>query len=428
MRLYAFEGLRYQGKAEEAGRLAAPPYDQIDDSARDRFHAQSPHQFTHLIKPVAGSPGEGDEDDELDPYAHAAAIHARWLAEGVIARDRRPSLYPYVIQLASGGRRLGVCGLVELAGAKEIRPHEQTLDKPLADRLALLRATRVDLEPVFLLSEDGGRLNRLIEEDVANAAADGPPLVDHEDADGHHHLLYRVDDPERIASYRDVLAVPSAIADGHHRYKVAQRFAAETGAAPGTAAAAKLAVVTSLDSPALTIDPIHRALVGAVDLDLLAEGAGATRQVWDGEVGQARNAGEAFAAAVAAAPQPALGIWTAGHRPEIWQLDPEKGPASMPAGGRDLAVLLLHEVVLPSLGFAPEAATDGTVLYRSDPDVLWKMLGAGEAGTGLWLPSMQPAAFSAAIAHGDMLPPKSTRFLPKVMSGLVWGDHGTKLL
>jgi uncharacterized protein (DUF1015 family) len=425
MRLYAFEGLRYQGKAEEAGRLAAPPYDQIDDRARDRFHAQSPHQFTHLIKPVPDATEGTDTGGELDPYEHAAALHARWLAEGVIARDRRPALYPYVIDLAGGGRRLGVCGLVELADAREIRPHEQTLDKPLADRLALLRATRIDLEPVFLLSEDGGRLNRLIEEDVA---ASPSPLVDHEDADGHHHRLFRVDDPERIAAYREVLAVPSAIADGHHRYKVAQRFAAETGARPGTAATAKLAVVTSLASPALTIDPIHRALVSAVDLDLLAEAAGATRQVWDGEVGQARNAGDAFAAAVASAPQPALGIWTAGHRPEIWRLDPGKGPASMPAGGRDLAVLLLHEVVLPSLGFAPEAATDGTVLYRSDPDVLWQMLGAGEAGTGLWLPPMQPSAFAAAIAHGDMLPPKSTRFLPKVMSGLVWGDHGTKLL
>ncbi len=420
MRLYAFEGLRYQGKAEDTGRLAAPPYDQIDDRARDRFQAQSPHQFAHLIKPVPAPPGE---EAGLDPYQHAAALHARWLAEGVIARDPRPALYPYVIDLAGGGRRLGVCGLVELADAKEIRPHEQTLDKPLADRLALLRATRVDLEPVFLLSEDGGRLNRLIEEDVAGRS----PVVDHEDADGHHHRLFRVDDPERIARYREVLAVPSAIADGHHRYKVAQRFAAETGARPGTPAAAKLAVVTSLDSPALTIDPIHRALTGPVDMDPLAAAAGATRQAWNGDI-RDEGAGADFAAAVASAPQPALGVWTIGHRPEIWRLDSAKGPASMPAGGRGLAVLLLHEVVLPALGLSPEAATDGTVLYRSDPDVLWKMIAAGEAGTGLWLPPMQPAAFSAAIAQGDMLPPKSTRFLPKVMSGLVWGDHGTKLL
>ena len=118
MRLYAFEGLHYKGKAEDAGKLAAPPYDQIDDHARDRFHSQSPHQFAHLIKPVP----EGG----LHPYQHAAALHGRWLADGTIERDPRPALYPYVITLVTGGRRLGVCGLVELADAKEIRPHEQT--------------------------------------------------------------------------------------------------------------------------------------------------------------------------------------------------------------------------------------------------------------------------------------------------------------
>jgi uncharacterized protein (DUF1015 family) len=85
-------------------------------------------------------------------------------------------------------------------------------------------------------------------------------------------------------------------------------------------------------------------------------------------------------------------------------------------------------VIFPALGLAPEAATDGTVLYRSDPEVLYRMIAAGEAGTGLWLPPMQPIAFAAAIAQGDMLPPKSTRFLPKVMSGLVWSDHRSLLL
>src|SRR5258708_14868444 len=57
MRVFAFEGLRYGAKAGDAGRLAAPPYDQIDDAARDRFQAASPYQFVHLTRPVAtGSP------------------------------------------------------------------------------------------------------------------------------------------------------------------------------------------------------------------------------------------------------------------------------------------------------------------------------------------------------------------------------------
>jgi uncharacterized protein (DUF1015 family) len=401
MRLYAFEGIHYTpqvGDADAAGHLAAPPYDQINDALRDRFHVQSPYQFVHLSKPVAPEGG--------DPYRFAAALHHRWLKDGIIARDPRPAIYPYVIELAGGGERLGVLGLVRYEDPAIIRPHEQTLAKPLADRTALLEAMRVDLEPVLLLSEDQGRLDALLREDLQGAQ----PLVRHRDADGHFHVLYRIDDPARIARYREALDVPSAIADGHHRYKVGQSFAQEHGAAPDTAAAAKLAVITSLDSPALTIDPIHRAFKEPVDIARLASVA-ASAQPFHGE------SGLAFAAAVAAAPQPALGFWVRGHAPEIWYV-------AMPR----LAVEIFQETILPGLGLPPEASTDGTVIYRSHPDELWSQMVAGDLGTGVWLPPMQPAAFAAAIADGQMLPAKSTRFLPKVMSGLVWADHESKVL
>ena len=410
MRLFAFEGLRYKGGPEEAGRLAAPPYDQIDNAARDRFQAQSPHQFVHLTRPL---PGDG-----LDMYRQAAELHGRWMAEGAVARDPRPALYPYVIDLAGGGRRLGVAGLAGIDDPRVIRPHEQTIDKPLVDRLALLRATHVDLEPILLLSEDEGRLERLLAEDLPGL----PLLVDHVDADGHHHRLYRLDDPARIAVYTAALnGNPAAIADGHHRYKVAQRFAGETGAPAGTAASAKLAVVTSLASPALTIAPIHRTLKDPVDLGRLARFV-AERTPFAGKDGAE------LAAAVAAAPQPAIGVWEAGGEPEIWRLDPSAAPSSLPPGGRGLPVLLLHEAHFPALGLPAAAASDGTVAYRNDPEALYRMVAAGETALGIWLPPMQPAAFAAAIAHGDMLPPKSTRFLPKVMSGLVWADHSSRLL
>ena len=402
MRLYAFEGIHYTPAAGDAGELAAPPYDQLNDALRNRYHAQSPHQFVHLSKPVAPEGG--------DPYQFAAALHAKWLREGVIARDPRPAIYPYVIELAGGdemaGERLGVLGLVRYEDPSVIRPHEQTLDKPLADRTALLAAMKVDLEPVLLLSEDRGQLDTLLREDLQ----DLEPLVRHRDADGHFHVLYRVDDPGRIERYRDVLDVPSAIADGHHRYKVGQRFAAEHHAAPDTAAAAKLAVITSLDSPALTIDPIHRAFKTPIDVAKLA-GVPASVTPFDGQ------SGHAFAAAVATAPQPALGVWVLGRAPEVWSFESPR-----------MAVEIFQDTVLPALGLPPEASTDGTVVYRSDPAELWSQVAAGDLGTGVWLPPMEPAAFAAAIADGQMLPAKSTRFLPKVMSGLVWADHESKLL
>ncbi|MES1244528.1 MAG: DUF1015 domain-containing protein [Acidobacteriota bacterium] len=401
MRLFAFEGIRYTPKAGDGGELAAPPYDQINDALRDRFHSQSPHQFVHLTKPVAPEGG--------DPYRFAAALHHRWMEEGILARESRPALYPYVIELPGGGRRLGVLGLIGLEDAKVIRPHEQTLDKPLADRLALLSAMHVDLEPVFLLSEDGGRLDALVAQDVEGAEA----LVRYRDAEGNDHVLYKVDDPGRIKLYQEAVAGPAAIADGHHRYKVAQRFAGERGIRPGTAASAKLGVVTSIAAPALTIEPIHRALREEIDREALARVAtlAATPDA---------GGGTDFAKAVADADrpgQPAVGIWQAGRKPEIWRLDSPK-----------LAVELLHDTLLAGQGYAPESATDGTVVYRSNPDELWQQVASGELKTGIWLPPMLPAAFASAIAGGQMLPPKSTRFMPKVMSGLAWADHDSRIV
>ena len=136
-----------------------------------------------------------------------------------------------------------------------IRPHEQTLDKPLADRLDLLRATRVDLEPALLLVDDQGWLDRELPRWIANGPA-ATPLVVHTDTDGHRHAIHRVDDPARIAALREALAdLPAAIADGHHRYKTSLLYAQETTARAGEAAAAKMAVITSLSAQHLTIDP-----------------------------------------------------------------------------------------------------------------------------------------------------------------------------
>lgn len=442
MRLFAFEGLRYGARAGDAGRLAAPPYDQIDDAARDRFQAASPYHFVHLTRPVATGAG--------DPYRHAGELHGSWVRDGIVVRDEQPSLYPYVVELAGGGpgssggtagRRLGVMALVGYGPASEIRPHEQTLDKPLADRLALLEATRVDLEPALLLAEDGGELDDLLAADLEGRAGDagdtrdagnavergarqgGPlrPLVDYRDDAGNHHLLFRIADPGRIAAYQQALAArPAAIADGHHRYKVGQRFAAEHPGAAGTAAGAKLAVVTSMSSSALTIDPIHRALRQPIDPALLADLRAAAEAFRGGS-------GAELARAVAAAPQPALGVWVAGRPPEIWRLPALGTPWAAAGKAPPLVVKIFQDAVLPALGLAPEAATDGTLVYRSDADTLYTQLERGELGTGFWLPPMRPADFAAAIALGELLPPKSTRFLPKAMSGLVWSDHQSRV-
>ncbi len=401
MRLLPFIGTRYSPSAGDVARLAAPPFDQIGPELRSRLHTE-PLQFAHLTRPDPQAAG--------GPAAHAAALQRRWLADGSIARDPRPALYPYEILLAAGGRRLGVCGLVGLEPPEAgiVVPHEQTVERTVAERLELLRATRCDLEPILMLADDDGELDR----ELAPVCDATTPLAEHRDRDGNRHRLYRVDEPATLDRWQKLLAERRAIiADGHHRWQVARSYAAEVRPAAGSPAATKLTVLTSLTSPGVGIDPIHRGLAGALSPSAVA---GVERTPWSGD------GGRQLAAAVAAAPQPTVGWVGPGGRCELLHFD---GGSELPAARAALAVCRLHDELLPRLGLAESSATDGSVAYRSDPDELWRELSAGGLATGFFLPPMSPTAFGAALAAGGLLPPKSTRFLPKLESGLVWAEH-----
>lgn len=412
MKIYAFQGFRYSSSLADPGRLAAPPFDQIDDDLRDRLHAQSRYQFAQVTRPV-----ENDDGAHL----RARQVHDDWLREGAIVRDQEPALYPYSIETARDRRRLGLGCLVGVGASCEgdLRPHEETVDKPLADRLALLEATRIDFEPVLYIAEDDGRLEEKLSEDCA----EGQETVSHTDPlTGDRHILYRVGDRQRVAAYRRLLESRHAvIADGHHRTKVAQLFARRHKVAEGEAACAKFAVLTSVTSPDLQIDPIHRAMAMHVDDDALSSKA-VRREPFSG------SGGRDLAAAVAAAPQPAIGVWLGGKRPEVWTLDPHDLPPDTPGAAAGLPVVLLHYQLLAAAGFTPENARDGSVLYRADPDELYRSIEAGQVKAGFWLPPMEPQAFAVATAGGDVLPPKSTRFLPKLVSGLVWCGHDAEII
>lgn len=405
MRIYAFQGIRYSDH-DAAGSWAGPPYDQIDDDLQSQLH-QEPRHFAHLIRP-AGATGE----------AHQAAteLHRQWLNKKVLTRERGPALYPYEIRLAKGGRRLGICALVGLEDADSgiIRPHETTVAKTVDERLSLLRKMRIDLEPILMLADDQGDLDRLLEEDLQGSQT----LVQHEDADGNHHRLYLLEDTARISVYQQTLSHSvGLIADGHHRYTVASKYAAESHAETGSPAATKLAVITGLSAPGLQIDPIHRRLERPLDLESVAHWASSCRPIAD-------PSGVQIAAVVAAGSQPSIGV-SFGGRTELWSFDPERSPDSLPEHLRHLSVGWLHDVLLPEMGLDSAAATDGTVGYRSDPDRLHRELQEGSAAMGFWLPPMSGESFARAMKGGSLLPPKSTRFLPKVASGLVWVGHDT---
>lgn len=405
MKLFAFSGIRYADEAE-AGVCAAPPFDQIDDALRARLHRRRRH-FAHLTRPIA------DGDDE--PPLAAAQRHRRWLRDGVVVREETAALYPYEIEVQGRDRCRGLCGLVGLEPFESgvIRPHEATLDKTVDERLSLLRSTRADLEPVMLLAEEKGDLDEALTLDLQALR----PIVTHQDRLGHRHRLYRVTDARRIATYGRILESSTGlIADGHHRYTTALRYARGVGAEPPAAAGCKLAVVFSLASHGLRIDPIHRQLAVAVQVERAAALC-ATRRALDA------RSGPEIAAAVAAAEQPALALAAGAEAVELWSFDPAQAPDSLASHLRRLAVGWLHDALLPALGVGDREIAQGTLRFRADPEEVLADLRGRRSRLAVWLPPMALRDFADAVAAGRLLPPKSTRFLPKLASGLVWASH-----
>jgi uncharacterized protein (DUF1015 family) len=244
--LSGFPALRYDtGRAGELRELIAPPYDVIDEDARRAYQDQSPSNVTHLT--LADSP----ED--------AARTLARWREDGILVEEP-PALWwiaqDYVGPDGVARVREGIAGSIEVSRYTEgkVLPHERTHPGPKEGRLRLLRATRTQLEPIFLLY-DG---------DPPLARPDAEPVMDVELGRERTRLW-------RLPVAELELAAPFLIADGHHRYETAVAFRDEEPAATRT-----FAVLVSSRSPGLEIFPTHR-IVQEVGVDPV----GLMTSTWD---------------------------------------------------------------------------------------------------------------------------------------------------
>jgi uncharacterized protein (DUF1015 family) len=218
-----FRAERYnESKAGPLEQLVAPPYDVISPEQRLEYLARSQYNVVHLTLP---------EDEQ-----QAGRDIADWGEIGVLVRDEKPG-YWFLAQEYVGpdGIESTRSGLVASLRAEPyergvVLPHERTHSGPKEGRLRLLRATRTQLEPIFLLYE-------------------GEPLAppDREpDLQSGGDKLWQIDD---APSFEDVELL---IADGHHRYETALAYAQE-GGSPYL-----MVVLVPTRQQGLTIFPTHR--------------------------------------------------------------------------------------------------------------------------------------------------------------------------
>lgn len=223
-----FRALRFDPQvAGPLDGLVAPPYDVIDDRARLDYLARSPHNIVHLTLP--------------DSPEAAGESFRDWRASGALVEA--PESYWWVAQDYRGPdgverTREGLAAAVEAApySERQVLPHERTHAGPKEGRLRLLRETRAQLEPIFLLYDA---------DPVAERPA-GDPAMDVTN-DGVRTRVWPVPGGEIE------IGVPLLIADGHHRYETAVAFREEDPSATHT-----LAILVSSREPGLEIFPTHR--------------------------------------------------------------------------------------------------------------------------------------------------------------------------
>src|SRR5262249_39771140 len=152
----AFRGFRYDlARVGALGDVVAPPYDVIDPALQDALYARSPHNVIRLILNKE-TPQDSDANNR---YTRSAQTLRDWQRDGILAQDSARSLYVYHQEFEVEGKRHTRRGFMarvrlEKLGEGRIYAHEETMPGPKADRLALFRATGMNLSQIFGLYPD----------------------------------------------------------------------------------------------------------------------------------------------------------------------------------------------------------------------------------------------------------------------------------
>lgn len=412
-RIAPFCGVHYNVDrfGKDITRLVAPPYDVIDSRLERRLKADRLN-IAHITL--------GDEGDQ---YRTVAKRLSRWFEDKVLVHDREDLMYVYEQSfVAPDGRPRVRSGLVcavkleEFSGG-EVLPHERTMPKPRADRMALLRAVGGHTEQVFMLCDDP---SSAVSNEV-QALRKREEFVRFIDPDGVQHRLVRISDRGSIDAVSAAVAdLKLLIADGHHRYETALEYSREMGQGASSEGGQRrphdyvLATLVSSGDPGLVLYPVHR-LVKASTSKLEAL-PGVLKDEFEIEN---LPGVDALADAVEGAPEGAFGVWAPGARLHLLAR-PRPGKISGDALEK-LSVWQLQEKVLKgALGMSQQAIDHKAGLeYAKGAAVAQEQMASEEFDACFFVKVPTVDQVMAVAKSGRLMPQKSTYFYPKMWSGAV---------
>lgn len=400
-----FRALRPQASLAE--RVAALPYD-VMSAAEARLRVEgNPYSFLHVDKAEIDLPPDSDPYGEL-VYETAAARLRHMLDEGVLLREDKPCLYVYR-QIREGRRQTGVvgCAAVDEYLDKTIRIHELTRADKEQDRVRHIDACDANTGPIFLAYRARPRINEIVAQ-----AMHKPPLYDFL-SDGVQQTVWLIDEAERIDGLQAEFARTARlyIADGHHRSASAARVAQLRRAQhPGFTGAEEFNFFLGVFFPdeQLYIMPYNR-----VVKDLYHHSAEQLLALISENFSVEPSAGPG---PCAPANKHSIGMYLQ----DKWYLltaRPGTYDEADPVARLDVSILQ-DNLLAPIFGIS-DPRTDARIGFLGGGRGLSELeRRAGENGAAF---AMYPTSIDDLIAIADaeqVMPPKSTWFEPKLLSGL----------
>jgi uncharacterized protein (DUF1015 family) len=389
--------------------VAAVPYDVVDRSEAAALAAGKPHSLLHVDRAEIDLPADVDPYDDA-VYARARENFLRLQSEGVLVREPEPAVYFYR-QTMGGHSQTGLVGGCHIEDYERdvIKKHEKTRKVKEDDRTRLVDTLSAHTGPVFLTYRDVAAVD-VIEREVTSSQA---PLFDFVADDGIGHTVWRVTG-ERATALASLFAhhVPTSyVADGHHRSASAARVGGERRAGnPGHTGEEEYNWFLGVLFPAtqLKILPYNRAVAdlnGHTHASLLAAITAAGFQVAPTDLKEP-TAPECVHLYLGA------GQWYAIH----WPSQPDASPVD------SLDVSVLQSRLLDPLLDIKDPRTSERIDFIGGirgPAALERAVDSGQAACAF---SMYPTTVDQLMAisdAGEIMPPKSTWFEPKLRSGLV---------
>jgi uncharacterized protein (DUF1015 family) len=418
-----FQAIVYnQNEVKDLSKVICPPYDIISPARQKYFHELSPYNLIHM-ELTDDVPGK-------DKYEAAGDYFRGLLQKKILVQDPAPAVYFYRQEYSIKGEkrsRVGFLALLKLDEQKSsVFGHEHTHLEAKEDRLKLIRQVKANLSPIFVIFEDK---KKVVAQSLLPSVKNIEPFINIVDDEKTCHKLWRLDDPELLKRVQEKMERENIfIADGHHRYEVACAWRDEMKKKNGSATGEEsfnyvLAYFTNIDPLGLTVLPIHRLVKLDNRPDITALNAKLNEYFYVEEIKDRTRF--FFLLAKAGVAEHVIGMYNSKR---YWLLRLrnvrvlDKLMTDKPSEYRNLDVSILNATVLERI-LNLNLEDKKSLTFSANTDELLQAADNDSTLVAFFLNPTKIAQITSIALKGEKMPPKSTYFYPKVVSGLVVNKH-----